>query len=227
MLKLIFQDSITGKRESNQDSYLYKELDNETIIVAVADGMGGGIKGEEASKLAIDILDREITKPLEYPLIHLKNIIFTINNEVKLLLDGEKGGTTLSVAYYNSGKIYYLSIGDSRVWICRDNKVLYLSKDQNLYEFNILKNKKASLDDKRLIFRVIGISSNKEIEAILEDKAWFASGVFEMQKDDILLLSSDGFHDYVVNPCLDLEISFDIARDISNDNITLIALKEE
>src|SRR4029078_8015417 len=45
------------KRNHNEDSYL---CNDELALYAVADGMGGHLGGERASRMAVDILEKEI-----------------------------------------------------------------------------------------------------------------------------------------------------------------------
>ena len=47
------------KRHHNEDSLL---CNNELSLFAVADGMGGHLGGERASRMAVEILEREIEK---------------------------------------------------------------------------------------------------------------------------------------------------------------------
>src|SRR4051812_16046181 len=46
-----YAKSVVGSREMNQDSFL---VDDGKALYAVADGVGGGLRGEVASKMATD-----------------------------------------------------------------------------------------------------------------------------------------------------------------------------
>jgi len=198
MLNILYSNSLKGRvKESNQDAYLVKPFDNGDMLLAVADGMGGGVMGAELADRAMEILDRIFDDKSDYPLQKLKQAIFVVNDELSVMLDGQKGGTTLSMVYYQQGEIFYLNIGDSRVWLSRNGEIINLTLDQNIYEYKRLNNIYTDSEDKRLIYRILGISSNFEIEEILDSDEWSAFGSFELEEGDILVLSTDGFHDYM------------------------------
>jgi len=240
MLEILYQDSLKGRvKESNQDAYLVKPFDNGDMLLAVADGMGGGVMGAELAKRAMEFLETLFDEETDYPLQKLKQAIFVINDELNVMLDGQKGGTTLCVIYYRQGKIFYINIGDSRVWLYRKEEIINLTLDQNMYEYKRLNNIYTDDEDKRLIHRILGISSNFEIEEILKNDEWSAFGYFELREGDILILSSDGFHDYMGSENFSFvdgeakaisseqfENIFAYIEEYSNDNITAIIAKE-
>jgi serine/threonine protein phosphatase PrpC len=57
MLNILYKDSLIGKKEENQDACLVKSFGNGNMLLAVADGMGGGEMGAELSWRAIELLD--------------------------------------------------------------------------------------------------------------------------------------------------------------------------
>lgn len=231
MLEILYQDSLKGRvKENNQDAYLIKSFENGDMLLAVADGMGGGVMGEELAKRSMEILETLFEEKTDYPLQKLKQAIFVVNDELNVMLDGKKGGTTLCVVYYSQGKIFYINIGDSRVWLCREKEIINLTLDQNIYEYKQLNNIYTDDEDKRLIYKILGISSNFEIEEILKSDEWSAFGSFELEEDDVLILSSDGFHDYIDETKAigseQFENIFAYVEEHSNDNITAIIAKE-
>lgn len=235
MLKVLYKESFIGKKRENQDRFLVKYFDNGDKLLAVADGMGGGVMGAELAEEAIKMLNEDFTKPVEYSISSkLENLIYSINTKLKEMLAGEKGGTTLCVVYYSQTIIHYINIGDSRVWVCRDSKSINLTRDQNEYENKRLKNEYTDDEDKRFIFKILGmISTNFEIEEILKSEYWSAFGSFELQTNDLLILSSDGFHDYVDKESFCNDFFHDFERllmgikERSHDNITAIITEEK
>ena len=244
MLKILYQESLIGKKAENQDAFLVKSFDNGDKLLAVADGMGGGVMGAELARLAISMIDDFFLKPLAYPQEKLKSLMLRINDavlemlaiyslETRELKKIQKGGTTLCMAYCREGMVYYINIGDSRVWVCSNGVIKNLTLDQNEYERKQLENIYTDEEDKRFVFKILGKDSSLVLNDILKSERWSAFGSFELQVDDLLILSSDGFHDYIDKETFCDDFSYDFnsilkgVEEHSNDNITAIIAKEK
>lgn len=232
MLEILYKKSLCGKKAQNQDAYLIKTFANGDMLLVVADGMGGGVMGDILAQKSVDMLDEIFESETRYPLQKLKQSLYTINDTLHEMVEDQKGGTTLTIAYYAKSYIYYVNVGDSRLSLCHDDQLLTLTRDQNLYEYHKIEKQEPSEDEKRIVHRILGISSNFEIDALLQDDLWSAWGSHRLERGDIVLLSTDGFHDYFDTEsfCSSIEKRFDtLLQEVvehSHDNITaLIARK--
>lgn len=134
-------------REKNEDSVI---IAPELCLGAVADGMGGHNAGEVASNLAVSILRQTIAdvnaKKIVIPrdfepalariqrkLLYAASVanirIYTLATENYR----RRGmGTTLSAVYIeNENNAAAVHIGDSRIYLLRDKKLLQVSKDHS------------------------------------------------------------------------------------------------
>ena len=195
MLKIIAKFSLIGPKEENQDSFFIKEYDNSDMLLAVADGMGGGVLGKELSHKAVEILEQNFMQPPKYPLPKLKQSVGEINEILHAMLNGQKGGTTLAIVYYREPHIYYINIGDSRIWLQRGGKIYNITRDQNRYTLKLLQGEMPSKKEKKIVEYILGISTNTQIDKLLESSVWSAFGSFVLEAGDTLFLSTDGFHD--------------------------------
>lgn len=138
-----------GKRGNNEDScYPLPEqiktctnkIDSLTIV---CDGLGGQQGGEIASKLAINILEKELTssyekisspeeEEIEYDFlsdvekidnaIRKANNVITRRNNVEKRKDRARMGTTVVMSIAADHQMYFAHVGDSRIyWITRNN----------------------------------------------------------------------------------------------------------
>ena len=60
----VFSHRCPGKATSNEDSVAIMEVSEEFMVLAVADGLGGGPEGERASRLAVQTLRQEVQATL-------------------------------------------------------------------------------------------------------------------------------------------------------------------
>lgn len=128
--------SIIGTREEQQDTVfeLYKE---PYYIAAVCDGMGGLCGGEVASRTAVEFLvqDFQSLGAEEDPTVFLKREAVKLDEAVCQLTgeDGEplEAGTTIVAAMIRSGKFYWMSVGDSRIFYITRNRIFSITREHN------------------------------------------------------------------------------------------------
>lgn len=117
------------------------------VLLVVADGMGGENKGEYASSTLVKViiesflsLDKEFKKPSA-----VKKWIYKAIKEAndKIYRKAQKEeeyrgmGTTLSMCLIIKDTLYTAQIGDSRIYLLRDNKLEQISVDQTYINYLI------------------------------------------------------------------------------------------
>ena len=127
-------------RDMNEDSFGY-EIVGDTLCMAVADGVGGEICGEIASRIAVDsILEMlkdtlPFVKDKEALPSYLKNLFNKAN--IKILLNclehRERMGmcTTLTVALLKGTELTIAHIGDTRGYLLHGSELIKLTEDHN------------------------------------------------------------------------------------------------
>ena len=204
-MKSIFSAQAQGTRKQQQDSYGEfisndpKFLVHAGILAVVADGMGGLEMGADASKLAINSFihayqkkkeSESIQKALKRSAIHANKSVFNFSESQGL---SGKTGSTLVALVRHGNEIFWISVGDSRVYKITKNKILQLSKDHN-YEnelMELVKSGEMTIEDvknnsqRAALTSFIGAESISKIDQ--NKSPVISSG------DDIFLLASDGF----------------------------------
>ena len=186
------------------------------FLLAVADGMGGALAGEVASRLAVESLAEEMARrtagdgaptapaapqpvpPIEVgrASIHAANV--RIREEGESHRDRRGMGTTLTVAWLVGGSAEIFQVGDSRAYLWRDGKIDQLTKDQSLVsklvEDGILSEEEAEkVAGRHIILQALG---SEEALDIVHKSVPVKSG-------DVLLLCTDGLSGLVRNAAIE------------------------
>lgn len=128
------QTDIGLARPENEDCYLCAD---EFCLYAVADGIGGLPGGAQAARMAIDTLQKEARNAFDSgrPL-DLSAAFKQANREVIQLAHRfapDTGlGTTLVAAHVADGALHIASVGDSRCYLFRDNRLKQLTVDDTV-----------------------------------------------------------------------------------------------
>lgn len=190
-----YAETCVGKiRHNNEDNILKLDeqigcLDN---LYIVCDGMGGHNAGEIASQLAIQyFIDYLKTNKVD---LDTKGIImdgiFSANQKVykKSFEDDKRGmGTTMTICTFKDEKAYIGHVGDSRIYLLRDEKLIQLTNDHTyvneMVQKGLMTKEQALVDKNRnIITRAIGIDSTVMVDTLEVD----------IKVGDIVMLCSDG-----------------------------------
>lgn len=192
-----FGISHVGARNNNEDSFLIMELP-DAYLLAVADGLGGHNAGEVASRMAVETLREvfsgEYQKGMSDDEVRelLKKTHRLAHNRIKENAVGEREGmgTTLVSALVRGGKAIIANTGDSRAYLIRDGRIVERTKDHSLVQEMVDRGEITPEEAKRHPLKNI-ITKALGIDFGVDTYEW------ELGQGDVLLLSSDGLHDYV------------------------------
>lgn len=123
-----------GKREHQEDSYLVRHYPAGTLAV-LCDGMGGHQFGALASSTAakefVDAFEGDSDSPVSQRLL---NALEAANVAVRAAFSevGAYGGTTLVAAYIGGGVLWWVSVGDSPLYLWRHHRLIRLNEDHSM-----------------------------------------------------------------------------------------------
>jgi len=210
--------SIVGGRQSQQDSYQMICLDQDgnrkilradhpvimedsskTIIAALTDGVGGQVAGDIAALLAAETFTESVEANLSSNL-DVKTLMLDAVSDANLALDiaiksnKDYAGmaTTLVGVILNDKGLNWLSVGDSHLYLVRNQELDKLNADHSMgavidheYATGKISHEEALNAPYRNV--ILSCLSGKEIELIdIYDTNW------ELKPGDKLILSSDG-----------------------------------
>jgi len=182
-------------RSNNQDAFGTLPEDG---IVAVADGMGGYSGGEVASRMTVDTVLREMLhespcENLEQCLDRMEHAVERAN--VAVWRAGEhspelKGmGTTIVLGRFLGGDLAFSWVGDSRIYLLRNGRLVQLTDDHTLVRELV---SKGLFDSKEEAIEA-GVGENLLTHAVgTEGPVPVSTGSMETALDDFYLFCSDG-----------------------------------
>lgn len=221
--------SHTGRvRPINEDHYLVTQLgrDQKTLLtnlppgdvpehfqewgyaMVVADGMGGAVRGEEASRLAISTLaqlglqfgkwnlrineeiTREVTERAER---FYQSVGEAVLEEGRADPSLRGMGTTLTGAFSAGSDLFVASVGDSRAYLFRRGRLLQLTRDQTYSQLladigQIPQHEVSTHHLRHILTDAIGIGPGKVKVKVRHLPLW---------NEDTLLLCTDGLTEMV------------------------------
>jgi PPM family protein phosphatase len=176
------------RRKNNEDRFLIQEL-SHIVILAVADGLGGGVGGEIAAQHVIDAFrNTEFSKDhLEKDLGDaLSEAEKQISHNVKRTPDLYGMGSTVTTAAVYQNKVAWIHVGDSRMYLLHDNKIKQITRDHTFLQDLI--------DDGTLTPQQAKVHALKDMldQCVGSEEVEPDQGVFTVEKNDRLMICSDG-----------------------------------
>jgi len=206
-------------RTQNQDAYQIEQLDRNTLLCVVCDGMGGAKSGNIASTLAIDVFVQEIkrtwTASMETEKVDqmlrgaVKLANFTVYDQAAQFEEFAGMGTTLAAALIRGKDVAIVNVGDSRIYAVDKNGIRQLTKDHSLVQMMVERGELTqelarTYPRKNFITRAIGT------ETVVECDLFH----YKVERGDCLLLCSDGLS----NMMDDQEILFEVVHGVSKQH---------
>lgn len=201
--------SHVGRRRKRNEDFFY--LDPQKGLFIVADGMGGHVAGEVASKLAVETIqeflrisdaDSEITWPFQLDESlsaggnRIKAAIQLANREIVRHMQAQEDhrgmGTTVVTAVVVDDSCFIGHVGDSRAYLIRGGTIRQLTRDHTFVNEQVEKGF-MSRDEaqhhpaRNILTRAVG--SAEELDVDLAET--------RLENGDLVLLCSDGLSSMV------------------------------
>lgn len=191
----IFQDSALGARTINQDRMGYC-FTRESLLMIVADGMGGHQRGEVAAQITMQtvgaVFQRMAHPGIDDPVEFLDHALRSAHREIlryqQIHRMPEAPRTTVVACLVQQGQAWWAHAGDSRLYWMREGAVLARTRDhskvENLVALGLLAPEHRERHPERnKVLNCLGSPFEPTVE--------IGRGV-ELRAGDALLLCSDG-----------------------------------
>ena len=206
-------------RSQNQDAYQIAQLDRNSLLCVVCDGMGGAKSGNIASSLAVDVFVQEVRrfwmanstqeKINQMLLSAVKLANFTVFDQAQQFEEFDGMGTTLVAVLIRGKKVTVVNVGDSRAYLANEDGICQITRDHSLVQMmvdrgELTPEQAKSYPGKNYITQAVGTES-----MVMGDLYHL-----DVSKGDYLLLCSDGLS----NLLDDQEILFEIVHGVKKQN---------
>ena len=182
-------------RDHNEDSVIIVKNDEESYLMAIADGMGGHSAGEVASSIAINYLGEHFKESFrKMSKVDAVNWIRDVVDEINTLIfqyekshpESKGMGTTLVLAILTKEYLLFGNVGDSSGFVMKDNNLHKVTYDHTFVNLLVsageLTKEEASVHPKKnVLMKALGASTEVDVD------------IFDCDMDiSEILLSSDG-----------------------------------
>ena len=208
----IYQDTLCGARTTNQDRMGYC-FTRESLLMLVADGMGGHLHGEVAAHLALQAaaacFQADARPLLGDPPAFLDRALRHAHHEIlryQALHDlPEAPRTTIVACVVQQGRAWWAHAGDSRLYWVRDARLVARTRDhskvQNLIDLGQIDEAEGDTHPERnKVLNCLGSPFEPTVDL---------GGDVALKPGDTLMLCSDGVWSALTESALVAQLSAD------------------
>lgn len=183
------------------------EIDDQGIVLAVSDGMGGALAGEVASKMAVETVSERLLNidpdktlsPDDFDESLIAKLYdatisanYIIHQQGRTDPQFQGMGATFTGVGITREAVDLIQVGDSRAYLIRNARIYQITKDQSLVQQLIDANQISPEEAethalKNVILQALGA----------QNEIYPVPARLQPQRDDILLLCSDGLSNKV------------------------------
>lgn len=200
-LSFAIKTDVGRVRTNNEDSNGGAFLEDGSLFVMVADGMGGHEAGEVASGLAVQVVEEYMARdPRGDPRERLYNALLEANEAI--LEEGRRSGkagmgTTSIVTLTRGSEVTVALVGDSRCYQIRKGQMVWRTTDhtrvQMLVDTGEIDEEQARVHPEAgMLTRALGHGRMADGRPLVPD---VIGEPLHLEPEDALVLCSDGLHD--------------------------------
>jgi serine/threonine protein phosphatase PrpC len=196
----IFDESRIGKRPYQQDRLAHWHT-RDALFMVVADGMGGHAHGDVAAQITVDCLGSAFRNEAKPAVADPDKFLFTAISRAHAMIlhqtqrqglvqeQSNSPRTTVVACLVQDGYAYWSFVGDSRLYVIRDGRILTRTRDHTPVQMlidagRIREEAAATHPDRNKLLQCLGGPRPPRVEPTAQVR---------LSEDDLVLLCSDGF----------------------------------
>ena len=199
--KVAVRTHVGKVRSNNEDAHGHVWLADGSLLMVVADGMGGHEAGEVASALAVRVIQEHMALDLARdPRERMHDALLEANRgilEEGRTTEARGMGTTAIAALVRGREVFVGQVGDSRLYHLRRGQLIWRTLDHTRVQMLL---DRGEIDEETakdhpemgMLTRALGHAKMADGRPLTPD---VNEDPLMLEDDDTLVLSSDGLHD--------------------------------
>src|SRR5210317_434552 len=197
----IASDQIDGARDYQEDAYMVNQLgeaDNGDLcsLIIMADGMGGHAAGNVASNMVVATFNKTLQG--KFPTTEVAEVLTDAlnrsNDQIRASVKETPAlrgmGCTMVTAYLQNNDLYWVSVGDSHLYLIRDRELIKQNADHSYGAYlDMMKEQGMEVDEQA------GMSRNMLMSAMTGDEISsidVTETPVKLKPGDRVIVASDG-----------------------------------